>query len=101
MRLLEYQAKRILRENGITVPDGCLVTTSDDLNNLKLPVVLKAQVPVGGRGKAGGVKLVDNVDEAKDFAAGLLGTNLVTFQTDANGQPVNTVLVEETSDIAT
>ena len=52
------------------------------------------------RGKAGGVRLVDTPEEAAEFANSLIGTNLVTFQTDANGQPINTVLVEETCDIA-
>jgi len=61
--------------------------------------VVKAQVHAGGRGKAGGVKLVDTPEEAAEFAQSLLGKQLVTIQTDANGQPINTVLIEETSNI--
>jgi succinyl-CoA synthetase beta subunit len=106
MNLHEYQAKQLFAEYGMPVPNNRVVASADDVPGAIAALagerwVVKAQVHAGGRGKAGGVKLVDNVDEAKDFAAGLLGTNLVTFQTDANGQPVNTVLVEETSDIAT
>jgi succinyl-CoA synthetase beta subunit len=106
MNLHEYQAKQLFAEYGMPVPNNRVVASADDVPSAIAALagerwVVKAQVHAGGRGKAGGVKLVDNVDEAKDFAAGLLGTNLVTFQTDANGQPVNTVLVEETSDIAT
>ena len=63
-------------------------------------VIVKAQVHAGGRGKAGGVKIVDSAAEAGEVARAMLGTNLVTFQTDANGQPINRVLVEETCDIA-
>ena len=62
--------------------------------------VVKAQVHAGGRGKAGGVKLVDSPAEAKDFAAQWLGQNLVTYQTDASGQPVSKILVETCTDIA-
>jgi len=92
MRLLEFQAKQILRENGIAVPAGCLVTTSDDLNNLKLPAVLKAQVPVGGRGKAGVVKMVDRVSEAEQVAREIL-------ETTVNGYPVQALLAEEAVDV--
>jgi succinyl-CoA synthetase beta subunit len=88
MRLLEFQAKQILRENGIAVPDGCLVSSSDDLNNLKLPVVLKAQVPVGGRGKAGGVKKVDHISDAEQAARDILATTI-------KGWPVQSLLAEE------
>ncbi|MDH3713883.1 MAG: ADP-forming succinate--CoA ligase subunit beta [Gammaproteobacteria bacterium] len=105
MNLHEYQAKQLFAEYGMPVPNNRVVASADEVPGAIADLagerwVVKAQVHAGGRGKAGGVKLVDNVDEAKDFAAGLLGTNLVTFQTDANGQPVNAVLVEETSDIA-
>jgi succinyl-CoA synthetase beta subunit len=62
--------------------------------------VVKAQVHAGGRGKAGGVKLVDSPAEARAFAANWLGKNLVTYQTDANGQPVSKILVETCTDIA-
>ena len=62
--------------------------------------LLKAQVHAGGRGKAGGVKLVKTKDEIKEFAQNWLGKNLVTYQTDANGQPVSKILVESCTDIA-
>ena len=62
--------------------------------------VVKTQVHAGGRGKAGGVKLVKTIDEVKEFAANWLGKNLVTYQTDENGQPVAKILVESCTDIA-
>ncbi len=62
--------------------------------------VVKAQVHAGGRGKAGGVRLVKNKEELKSAVKALLGTRLVTYQTDERGQPVNQILVEQTSDIA-
>lgn len=104
MNLHEYQAKALFREYGMATPNGAIATTPEgtaeaaaSLSTEK--VVVKAQVHAGGRGKAGGVKLVDTPEEAKAVAESLLGTNLVTFQTDANGQPVNTMLVEETCNI--
>ena len=105
MNLHEYQAKELFRSYGIPVPDGKVAFSAseavDAATSLTTPkVVVKAQVHAGGRGKAGGVKLVDSAAEAGEFADSLLGTNLVTFQTDANGQPINRVLVEETCDIA-
>ena len=105
MNLHEYQSKELFRNYGIPVPNGKVafsakeaVDAAESLTTSK--VVVKAQVHAGGRGKAGGVKLVDSAAEAGEFADSLLGTNLVTFQTDANGQPVNRILVEETCDIA-
>ncbi|HIO92867.1 MAG TPA: ADP-forming succinate--CoA ligase subunit beta [Leucothrix mucor] len=105
MNLHEYQAKALFRDYGMPTPVGNIATTADEAlqaaSSLSTEtVVVKAQVHAGGRGKAGGVKLVKSADEAKEFAANLLGTNLVTFQTDAKGQPINTILVEETCDIA-
>ncbi len=105
MNLHEYQAKAVFRQYGLPVPVSKVATTAAEAEeaakSLSTPkVVVKAQVHAGGRGKAGGVKLFDNVADAGKFAGSLLGTNLVTFQTDANGQPINTVLVEETCNIA-
>ena len=105
MNLHEYQAKALFKAYGMPVPNNIVATTAADAKKAaeKLTtdkVVVKAQVHAGGRGKAGGVKLVDTPNEAEDYAASMLGTNLVTYQTDAKGQPVNTVLVEETCDIA-
>ena len=105
MNLHEYQAKELFRSYGIPVPNGGVAFSGDEASSVAKSlstdkVVVKAQVHAGGRGKAGGVKLVDTADEAAEFANSLLGTNLVTFQTDANGQPVNRILVEETCNIA-
>ncbi len=105
MNLHEYQAKELFRSYGIPVPTGGVAFSADEASSVAKSlstdkVVVKAQVHAGGRGKAGGVKLVDTAEQAAEFANSLLGTNLVTFQTDANGQPVNRILVEETCDIA-
>jgi len=104
MNLHEYQAKALFKSYGMPVPESIVATTADEvaeaMGKLSTPkVVVKAQVHAGGRGKAGGVKLVDTADEARDYAKGLIGTNLVTYQTDAAGQPINFMLVEETCDI--
>ena len=105
MNLHEYQAKELFREYGIPVPDGQIASSGEEAKTITKSlktkkVVVKAQVHAGGRGKAGGVKLVENAGDAGAFTEQLLGSNLVTFQTDAAGQPVNIVLVEETSNIA-
>ncbi|PID63045.1 MAG: ADP-forming succinate--CoA ligase subunit beta [Gammaproteobacteria bacterium] len=105
MNLHEYQAKELFKAYGMPVPENRTATTAEGAREAAEAlstekVVVKAQVHAGGRGKAGGVKLVDTPREAEDYASSMLGTNLVTYQTDAAGQPVNTVLVEETCNIA-
>jgi succinyl-CoA synthetase beta subunit len=105
MNLHEYQAKAVFSQYGLPVPKGVVATTAsqaeEGARTLSTPkVVVKAQVHAGGRGKAGGVKLVSSPAEAAEVAGKLLGTNLVTYQTDKNGQPVNSILVEETCNIA-
>jgi succinyl-CoA synthetase beta subunit len=105
MNLHEYQAKAVFSQYGLPVPKGVVATTAaqaeEGARTLSTPkVVVKAQVHAGGRGKAGGVKLVSSPAEAGEVAGKLLGTNLVTYQTDKNGQPVNSILVEETCNIA-
>ncbi len=105
MNLHEYQAKALFAEYGMPVPTSRIANTPAEAREAAQAlstdrVVVKAQVHAGGRGKAGGVKLVDTPKEAEEYAESMLGTQLVTFQTDAKGQPVNTVLVEETCDIA-
>ena len=105
MNLHEYQAKDLFREYGISVSKGIPVVSSSEIkeaiNSLEGDRwVVKAQVHAGGRGKAGGVELVDSVQEAEAFAEKWLGHNLVTYQTDERGQPVNTILIEECIDIA-
>ncbi len=104
MNLHEYQAKQLLAKYGIPVPNGKVAKTVEeavqiaDVMNVSRWVV-KAQVHAGGRGKAGGVKIVTK-DEIPAAVKGMLGTRLVTYQTDAAGQPVSEVLIEEPSDIA-
>ncbi|WP_111892984.1 ADP-forming succinate--CoA ligase subunit beta [Acinetobacter sp. MB5] len=100
MNLHEYQAKALLKQYGLPVQEGILATTPDEAVAAykKLAgkfAVMKAQVHAGGRGKAGGVKVVKSKDEAAEYAGEILGTRLVTYQTDALGQPVNSVLVCE------
>ena len=100
MNLHEYQAKDLLAKYGLPVQQGVLAKTPEeaaaafDQLGGKFAVI-KAQVHAGGRGKAGGVKVVKSRDEAAEVTQNLIGTNLVTYQTDANGQPVNSVLVCE------
>ncbi len=105
MNLHEYQAKGLLRKYNVAVPDGEVVFNPEDVKEAAMRLggnrwVVKAQVHAGGRGKAGGVKLVNSVDEAVSVAQKLLGTRLVTFQTDEHGQPVNQLWIEKPSDIA-
>ena len=104
MNLHEYQAKVLFRDYGLSVPIGSIARSIDEVEQVAASlstdkVVVKAQVHAGGRGKAGGVKLLDSITEAKRFATELLGTHLVTFQTDNKGQPVHTLLIEESCDI--
>ena len=104
MKLHEYQAKAMLREAGVPVPTGEVALTPDDtvriLASLGGTAVVKAQVHAGGRGKAGGVKVVSTPDEARETAARLLGSNLTTHQTGPEGAPVGQLLVEETIVVA-
>lgn len=104
MNLHEYQGKQLFAEYGLPVPEGIAADSPEAAAAAAQKLggdrwVVKAQVHAGGRGKAGGVKLVDTVEEVKAFAKSLLGTRLVTYQTDADGQPVNQILVERCSDI--
>ena len=105
MNIHEYQAKEIFRKYGIAVPEGFVANTAAEAEAAAAKigtsvVVVKAQVHAGGRGKAGGVKVVKSPAAAGEAAAALLGKNLVTFQTDAKGQPVTKVYVESGVDIA-
>jgi succinyl-CoA synthetase beta subunit len=106
MNLHEYQAKEIFREYGLPVSEGIAVDTAEDAVSAARKIggekwVVKAQVHAGGRGKAGGVKLVSSEEEIRDFAENHIGKNLVTFQTDEKGQPVSKIFVESFTDIAT
>lgn len=105
MNLHEYQAKGLFATYGIPVPRFHVINDVNQLDEALADIggntcVIKAQVHAGGRGKAGGVKLVKNRDEAVAFASSMLGTNLVTVQTNEKGQPVNQLLVEQPCDIA-
>ena len=99
MKVHEYQAKELFARYGIPVPKGKLVTqveeVEDAVNELGLPVVIKAQIHAGGRGKAGGVKLAKTLDEAKQITQDMLGKPLVTRQTGGQGTIVRKVWVEE------
>jgi len=105
MNLHEYQAKQLFAEYGLPVSEGYACDTPQEAAEAADKIggdmwVVKAQVHAGGRGKAGGVKLVKTKEEIKEFAQHWLGKNLVTYQTDANGQPVAKILVESCTDIA-
>ena len=104
MNIHEHQAKQILKKYGINVPEGIfaldvkeLIEKAKSLNTEKY--VLKAQIHAGGRGKAGGVKLTENLDELEKEAKELLGKTLVTHQTGPTGRKVKRLYVEETSNI--
>ncbi len=104
MNLHEYQSKRLFADYGIPVPRGipadspnAAVKAAQELGGDLW--VVKAQVHAGGRGKAGGVKLARTLDEVREYTDGMLGSVLVTHQTGPEGLPVNTVYVEEGSDI--
>ncbi|THB67106.1 MAG: ADP-forming succinate--CoA ligase subunit beta [Gammaproteobacteria bacterium] len=100
MNLHEYQSKQLFREYDIPVPDGHVAHTVDEACGLAGELggncwVVKAQVHAGGRGKGGGVKISKNRDELANYVKDMLGSNLVTPQTDEKGLPVNTVLIEQ------
>ncbi len=105
MNLHEYQGKQLFAEYGLPVSKGIAVDTPEAAAEACDTIggsewVVKAQVHAGGRGKAGGVKLVKNKEDAKAFAEQWLGKRLVTYQTDADGQSVAKILVESCTDIA-
>ena len=105
MNLHEYQGKQLFAEYGLPVSKGYAAETPKQAVEAAEQIggnmwVVKAQVHAGGRGKAGGVKLVKTKDEIREFAQHWLGRNLVTYQTDEKGQPVNKILVEACTDIA-
>jgi len=103
MKIHEYQAKEIFKKFSIPIPEGRLANTVDEVkqavNELGLPIVIKAQIQAGGRGKAGGVRLAKTLEEAENIAQGLLGKTLVTHQTGPQGKIVRKVLIEKASDI--
>ncbi len=104
MKVHEHQAKEVFRKYGLPVPEGYPAFTVEEAVEAaqqigRFPVVVKAQIHAGGRGKAGGVKLAHNLDEVQKYAAELLGKTLVTFQTGPEGLPVSRVYIEEGTNI--
>jgi succinyl-CoA synthetase beta subunit len=99
MKIHEYQGKQLLAKYGVKVPRGVVVTDPEKVGSaveqLGLPVVVKAQIHAGGRGKGGGVKLARSAAEAVEHARKILGMNLVTHQTGPEGRVVRTLLIEE------
>ncbi|MBM7454973.1 succinyl-CoA synthetase beta subunit [Oceanisphaera litoralis] len=105
MNLHEYQAKKLFAEYGLPVSEGYACDNPQEAVEAASKIggsmwVVKCQVHAGGRGKAGGVKLANTKEEIREFAEHWLGKNLVTYQTDAKGQPVAKILVESCTDIA-
>jgi succinyl-CoA synthetase beta subunit len=104
MNIHEYQGKEILRQYGVSVPNGRVAFTVDEAVEAAKElgtdvVVVKAQIHAGGRGKAGGVKVAKNLDEARTYAEEILGKTLVTHQTGPSGKEVKRLLIEEGCDI--
>jgi len=104
MNLHEYQAKQLIAKYGISVPKGIAIKSPDELNQSIAQLnssayVIKAQIHAGGRGKAGGVKIVTSKKEAAEVVNSLLHKKLVTYQNKPDGQPVDTLLIEESCDI--
>ncbi len=104
MNIHEYQAKKILKKFGAKIPNGIAFSYSDKIDNKiknfkKKKLILKAQIHAGGRGKAGGIKIVNNIHELKKEAKNLFGKKLVTPQTGTKGKKVKTLYVEESCNI--
>ena len=104
MNLHEYQSKQLFSEYGIPIPGGSVARSAEEAVAAAKELggsvwVVKAQVHAGGRGKAGGVKVCKSLDEVSDYTTSILGTRLVTHQTDDKGLPINSVMVEQGLDI--
>ncbi|MFZ7125048.1 MAG: ADP-forming succinate--CoA ligase subunit beta [Desulfobacterales bacterium] len=105
MKIHEYQAKELFRKHGVTVPEGAVAFSIDEAKAVSeklgaFPVVVKAQIHAGGRGKGGGVKVARNEDEFAAYAEQILGMTLVTRQTGSEGREVKKLLIEQGLDIA-
>ena len=105
MNIHEHQSKELLKKYGIPVPQGIVIFNKSEIfeklnKNLKTPLVIKAQIHAGGRGKAGGIKIIKNIDEAISEASIMLEKTLITPQTGPEGRKVKRLYVEETCDIA-
>ena len=104
MNVHEYQAKKLLSDFGVKVPGGQVVFGADEVSEVldtlnSSRYVVKAQIHAGGRGKGGGIRVVDNAHDASQAAEEIIGMNLVTHQTGPEGKTVGSVLIEEASDI--
>ncbi|HEY9322563.1 MAG TPA: ADP-forming succinate--CoA ligase subunit beta [Candidatus Methylopumilus sp.] len=104
MNLHEYQAKQLIAKYGISIPKGIVIKSIDEVDQSigeleTSSYVIKAQIHAGGRGKAGGIKIVSSNKEASEFANSLLHKKLVTYQNMPDGQPVTSILIEESCDI--
>jgi len=105
VKIHEYQAKELFKKFGVPIPEGAVALTSQEACKAAealggFPVVVKAQIHAGGRGKGGGVKLAKSKEEVSSLAGEIIGMNLVTHQTGPSGQTVRKVLVEQGLDIA-
>ena len=105
MKIHEYQAKQLFQQYAIPIPEGGVAVDPDEAVGVSqklggFPVVVKAQIHAGGRGKGGGVKLAQSADEVKSIAGEIIGMNLVTHQTGPEGRQVKQVLVEQGLNIA-
>ena len=105
MNIHEYQAKKILKDNGAPVLNGFVISKISEIENKLIQLrgkkfVLKAQIHAGGRGKAGGIKLVEGIDKVKDEAKKMFGKILVTHQTGLKGKEVKKLYIEEASNIS-
>jgi len=103
LKIHEYQGKAVLAQHGVPVPKGRVAYTADEAveagKGLGFPVVVKAQIHAGGRGKGGGVKLARGVDECEALAKTMLGMTLKTHQTGPEGRLVRRLLIEEGMDL--
>lgn len=104
MKLYEYQAKQILHKYNVNVPKGEAVTNAEEAAKIYIQLgagkcVIKSQILAGGRGKGGGVRIVDTLEEVKDYTSKIIGSRLITAQTGEKGIQVNKVLVAEAIDI--
>ena len=104
MNIHEYQAKKLLKANGVPVPEGVMIESTDQARDAAEKIqhktqastwAVKAQIHAGGRGKGGGVKIASNLDRVRTYAADILGMNLVTHQTGKEGKKVHRVLIEQ------
>jgi succinyl-CoA synthetase beta subunit len=105
MNFHEYQAKQLFADYGIAVPAGRVARTPEEAVDAAKAIggdfwVVKAQIHAGGRGKAGGVKLAKTYDQVREYAKGMLGTKMETYQSAGVALPVDCVLVTQATDIA-